>query len=38
LLQLSRQTGSSWVVISDYAVLDRYTHLGTSRENRRRES
>jgi hypothetical protein len=38
LLQLSRQTGSSRMVVSDYAVLDRYTHLGTSGENRRRES
>jgi hypothetical protein len=27
LLQLSRQTGSSWVVVSNYAVLNRYTHL-----------
>jgi hypothetical protein len=26
------------MVVSDYAVLDRYTHLGTGRENRRRES
>jgi hypothetical protein len=38
LLQLSRQTGGSRVVVSDYAILDRYTHLGTGDENRRRES
>ena len=32
LLQLSRQTGGSRVIVSNYAILDGYTHLDTNRE------
>ena len=40
LLQLSRQTGSSGLVVSNDTILNGYAHLGTGSRNRlgRRES